>query len=473
MRMTISRKLICGFFSLALLVLLAGFVGIFVLNKVSDSADTVAKDKAPIQNAVMNGALAVDIVQKSMIEYTSAIFDLEKIGAQISRSMDEFAMWNTIIEFGSTSEQFKNSPAYTTFTQKGLKLEVPRSSEKMLPSVNSIVEESKDLRAKTEELMASHRERVAYGVMVDGHLLSLPDFLNLAQRDYLEWTKQLKDAVNIETTFTGSTDATKGLIGIWLESYKTQNQDLLNLFKEFKKDYGKSMELAAKINDLPTFKEKQRTLNRGIGINARLERDFVRLHKLSNKLYAGLEEIRKQKQGELNSSVDKINSELQELIRIARIEMHAALEETAKAKKQAITFMMVLTVLAFAAAAILGIMVSRFISKNILSIAESTKKIAAGDLQNMINIEAKDELGDLAHDTNTMIGNLRSIIGQILSFSGKLTASAKELTGLSHDFDANAAQLDEKSNEASQATSNMNTSMTDISGLAKIGRAHV
>jgi methyl-accepting chemotaxis protein len=466
MRMTISRKLICGFLSLALLVLLAGFVGIFVLNKVSDSADTVAKEKAPIQNAVMNGALAVDVVQKNTIKYTSAVSGLDSIAGQINKSMAEFAMWNTILQFGTTSDEFKNSPAYAVFQEQRIKLEIPRCSETMLPIVKAIAAESNALQDKTEELLTAHRQRVAYGVMVDRDLLSLPDFLNLAQRHYMEWTKQLKDAVNIETTFTGITDASKGLIGNWLTTYHPENKELQDTLQSFTKNYGKIMEMAAKINSLTTFKDKLRTLNRGIGITAKLERDFESLQELSNKIYLELDKINEQKQEEQNSSVEKINNQLHELIRIAGDEMHSALEETAKAKTQGVTFMIVLTVLAFVAAAVLGTVVSRLMSKNILSIAESTKKIAAGDLQNTIQIKAKDELGDLAHDTNAMITNLRSIIGQILSFSGKLTTSAEELTGISNDFDANAEQLNEKSNEAGTATSAMNNSMRDISGLA-------
>ena len=64
MKMTIGKKLSFSFLGLAALVLLSGVVGIIILFKVTNSADTVGKDKAPVQYAVMNAALALENFQK-------------------------------------------------------------------------------------------------------------------------------------------------------------------------------------------------------------------------------------------------------------------------------------------------------------------------------------------------------------------------------------------------------------------------
>jgi len=466
MRMSISRKLIGGFLSLALLVLVAGLVGIIELKKVSSSADTVANEKAPTRYAVMNAAVAVNIVQKQTITYTGAVFNLEKISSQITAGIDEFNMWITMLQFGTESDEFRNSPALKVYQEKNLSLHVPRSSTEMLPIVDAIVEESNRLKNRTAELVAAHSELVSYGVIVESHMFTLPDFLNLAQRTHLEWVKQLKDAVNIETKFTGNTDPTKGLIGTWLNSYDTPNEELMVIHGKFKKQYTKMMKMSSKINGLTLFKDKQRTLNRGIGTTAKIERYFTKLHELSKSIYTNLESTNKQKHDELTSSVNTINNQLKNLITIAESEMTAALKEAATAERNGTTVLIVLTIAAVIVAIFLGTLVSRFISTKISSIAESTKNIAEGNLQNKLNISSNDELGDLANDTNSMISNLRQMIGQILTFSGKLTTSADDLAGVSHNLDVNADDLETKSSKASEATSTMNTSMLDISTLA-------
>ena len=466
MRMSIGTKLISGFLSLALLVLVSGLVGIFVLNKLSSSTDTVAREKAPAQYAVMNAALAVDVVQKYTIQYTSAVFNLEKISSEITTGMEEFDMWLAMLQYGTASDEFRNSPAQSIYQRTNLDLTVPRSSPKMLPIVTAIVEESSRWKNKTAELIAAHKEGVGYGVVVDAHMLQLPDFLNLAQRDHLDWTKQLKDAVNIETKFTGNTDPTAGIIGRWLNSYQVPNKKLMDALGKFKKEYVKLMAMAEKINSLTEYKDKQRTLNRGIGTIAKIERSFNDLHEISQDIYARIGVADKQKQEDLGVSIKSINDQLSSLITIAEAEMHSALDEAATTKKSGTTVLIVLTIVAVVAATLLGMLVSRMMSSKILSIAESTKKIAGGDLQTNLQISSNDELGDLAHDTNTMIVNLRQMIGQILSFSGKLTASAVDLAGVTQDLDTHTGDLVIRSNDASEATVTMNNSMAEISTLA-------
>ena len=466
MRMSIGTKLISGFLSLALLVLISGLVGIFVLNKLSSSTDTVARDKAPAQYAVMNAALAVDMVQKYTIHYAGSDFGLENISSDITAGMEEFDMWITMLQYGTDSNDFRESPAGSTYQKANLSLTVPSSSVKMLPIVTAIVEESGHLKRKTADLIAAHKDAISYGVIVDSHMLKLPDFLNLAQRDHLDWTKQLKDAVNIETKFTGNTNPTIGIIGQWLNTYQVPNEKLMKVLGQFKKEYFKLMAMAEKINSLTVYKDKQRTLNRGIGTIAKIERNFNDLHEISKDIYAAIEAADKQKQDDLDVSIKSISNQLRSLITIAEAEMQNALDEAATTKKSGTMVLIVLTLVAVVAATLLGMLVSRMMSSKILSIAKSTKKIAAGDLQADLSMNSNDELGDLAHDTNAMIANLRQMIGQILSFSGKLTSSAMDLAGVSRDLDAHTGELEAKTNDASEATSTMNSSMADISGLA-------
>ncbi len=466
MRFSIGRKLMAGFLSLALLVLIAGLVGIIVLQKVSTSADTVAKEKSPTQYAVMNAALSLDAAQKYTFRLIGASFELDEIVQHINENMDEFEMWITMLQHGTTSEKFQADHAHGIYKSLGLDIAVPQSSEEMSPIIAAIINEFENLKIKNNELVEAQKKKISYGVRLDNKLIGLPDFLNMVQRHYLDWTKQLKDAVNIETTFTGNTDPNKGVMGIWLHSYQVPNEELMKLIGDLQEQHDKMLTMAQKINDLETFKKKQRALNRGIGTTAKIERYFVELHKLSNDIYQGLESTNKEKQVELTSVVNDINSQLQNLITIASKEMQTALGEAATAKKSGVTILIAITIIAVLVAAFLGTIVSRFLSSRIHSIADSTKKIAEGNLQEDLHISSNDELGDLAHDTNTMIGNLRSMIGQILSFSDNLTQSAENLSGVSSNLDSNAKELSDKSHAAAGATATMNTSMVDISTLA-------
>ncbi|MFH0785627.1 MAG: methyl-accepting chemotaxis protein [Pseudomonadota bacterium] len=466
MRMSISKKMIGGFLCIALLVLISGLVGIVILNKLSLSGDIIAKQKSPIRNAVMNAALSVDTVQKYTIEFTYAVANLDQVGSQITTAMEEYEMWIAMLQFGTESDEFRNSPSQTIYQKRNLELVVPRSSAEMLSVVQGIFEENSRLKAKTGELMTAKKTLNSYGVKVGAELMNLPAFLNLAQLVHLDWIRQLKDAVNIETKFMANTDPKKELIGEWLESYNAPNKELMAIVGKFKEAYCQMMVMADKINGMPAYKDKNRALNRGVVITAEIERHFTKLHALAKTIYTTIESDNRQKQNELEVSVKSINTQLNNVIAIANKEMQKALDEAATAKKSGVTILIVLTILAVIAAVVLGTLVSRFISLKILSVAESTKKIADGDLRKDLNITSNDELGDLARDTNVMIVNLRRIIGQILAFAGRLTTSAIDLAGVSRDFDKNASSLSSRSSEASDATSAMDASMKEIASLA-------
>ncbi|MCD4677618.1 MAG: MCP four helix bundle domain-containing protein, partial [Desulfobacula sp.] len=93
MKLTIGKKLTISFLILAILVLLSGIVGIMILNKVSRSADTVAKKKVPVLYSVMKANLAVEAIEKSIGEYIHSSSGLVQKEKKLTAKLDEFDMW--------------------------------------------------------------------------------------------------------------------------------------------------------------------------------------------------------------------------------------------------------------------------------------------------------------------------------------------------------------------------------------------
>lgn len=225
MRLTIGKKLTISFLCLACLVLLAGVVGYFVVKRVSHSADVVASEQVPLQKAVMNAALSVEQVQLSTEQYLHAVNGgLDELAEQLNVRLDEFGMWIALIKMGSNSDEFQNSPYAELYRQKGLQIIVPAGTEKIRLTADSILTQYDTLKHHSAALIQAHREYALYAVPVGEKIYPLPDFLNLVQREHLEWLRQLKDAVNIETTFVGERDPGGGAIGQWLTTYNVNTQ---------------------------------------------------------------------------------------------------------------------------------------------------------------------------------------------------------------------------------------------------------
>jgi hypothetical protein len=219
MRMTIGRKLIGGFMIMALLVLIAGTVGFMVLGKVSNSADVVAKEKTPVRYAVLNAALALERAQTDMANFININTYSSILENEIDANIDEFFMWIAMIRYGTDSKEFIDSPAGRKYHDMGLKVVVPQGSDDMRLVAEAIFNEGQTFNIHNQNLIAAQRNYTHYTVHSMGKTIELTEFLNLAQRDHLEWVKNLKDAVNIETKFTGETELHQGTIGKWLKDY--------------------------------------------------------------------------------------------------------------------------------------------------------------------------------------------------------------------------------------------------------------
>jgi methyl-accepting chemotaxis protein len=464
--MTIGKKLVFSFLGLALLVLISGLVGVFVLNKSSKSADTVGKEKAPVQYGVMQAALALEKVQNLVALYSNAHSDLPALKTRLTGALDELDMWLAALQLGTESQEFAGGPFAAAFKKLYPEIVIPKSSEKISGVLTKVLQYDADFRKHVLELVKEHDRYAQYDVVLDGEISTLPEFLNKAQIHHLGWVRQLKDAVNIETTFKETTDLQKDLMGKWLTSYSVDNPQFMDLVGKMLKQQEKLFETATAINAEEKFDDKLRLLNKGISVISKIERYFSSMQKLTTETYKELESAKAEKMKVMTQSAEQINIELANLTKGAGQEMHEALEMSDAIKTRGTSFLLFLTIAAVAIAVVMGALMSRYLAIRILDLADATKKIAQGNLKRSLSVTSTDELGALAGDTNTMIGNLRQMIGQILKVSGNLTQSSTSLAEISTTLDENAKNLNAKSKEATDATGVMASSMTDISAIA-------
>ncbi|MDP3478276.1 MAG: methyl-accepting chemotaxis protein, partial [Desulfoprunum sp.] len=385
---------------------------------------------------------------------------------RLTVNLDELDMWLAALQFGTESQEFSGGPFGAAFTKQYPGIVIRKSSENIRNVLAKVLEHSVALRSHVFELIKEHDRYVQYDVTLDGKTSTLPEFLNMAQIHHLEWVKQLKDAVNIETTFNQTTDLQKDLLGKWLTSYSVDNPKFMDLAQKMLKQQTQMFKMAASINSEEKFADKLRLLNRGIGVISKIEKYFTGMQKLTAATYQELESAKSEKFKVMTQSADQINTELANLTEGAGREMQEALSASDSVKKRGTAFLMFLTIAAVAIAVIMGILISRYLAKRIHDLAETTKKIAQGNLQKTLSVTSNDELGALAGDTNTMIGNLRKMIGQILTFSGNLSQSSTSLAEISNTLNEEAKNLNAKSKEAADATGVMSSSMLDMSTIA-------
>ncbi len=462
MKLTIEKKLVISFLCIALLVLLSGLVGVIVVNMVSGSADMVAKEKAPVQYAVMQANNLVGRIKEAITSYIFATNNLDEKEKNILSLLDEFDMWITMLKLGTESDTFQKSKSGDVYKKNNLKIIVPKGSIAILAKVENVLKEIATFRTSTNELMLAHNEYLSYSITFEDKNYDLPSYLRILNEYHLNWIKSLQDAINAIVLFKGATDAKNTLIYKWINTYSVNDKFLMKLLSKMRKYHQKLIKYAVAINSKETYKQKMKYFNRSKGATARINETFGKMHTHIKPIYLALEKTKQKKVTALNQSANKITENLNLLVIGAEIEMAEALVTSEKIKATGYSFLIILTIAAVIIAMILGIIISRYLTKDITALADITKEIAAGNLQKTVDIKSKDELGELAKDTNTMMENLKNMIGQVTDYSTKLTQSSHELSTLSASMSDGATNMTEKSKCVSAAAEEMSTNMNMV-----------
>ncbi|HVO66759.1 MAG TPA: methyl-accepting chemotaxis protein [Syntrophales bacterium] len=144
------------------------------------------------------------------------------------------------------------------------------------------------------------------------------------------------------------------------------------------------------------------------------------------------------------------------------------------------TFVIVL-VIAIVISVLINIFITKLITQPIKETIEVIKKVAEGDLTQEIDINSKDEIGDLASSINTMRVKMGEAVGQSLSISQVLSESSSrqaaaleetsssldEMASMTRQNASNTAEANKLMAAAKQAIEKANASMTDLTKSMK------
>ncbi|REK56581.1 MAG: methyl-accepting chemotaxis protein [Thermobacillus sp.] len=102
--------------------------------------------------------------------------------------------------------------------------------------------------------------------------------------------------------------------------------------------------------------------------------------------------------------------------------------------------MIVTVVILFIVSILFGVVVSRMISKPVGKLVEAADRIADGDLDVNVDIESKDEIGQLADAFRKMSDNLNEIMSNIQTASDQVAAGARQISELSVSLSQGATE---------------------------------
>ena len=120
-------------------------------------------------------------------------------------------------------------------------------------------------------------------------------------------------------------------------------------------------------------------------------------------------------------------------------------------------------VVGFVLATILGITITRLITKPLKQGVVFAQTIAGGDLTQQLEVKSKDELGELVEALNAMSKNLCVAMGDVVRNTSTLAATSEEMSSNSNEMNISAEQMDQESGNAAVAIGQLSSNLSNVS----------
>ncbi len=105
--------------------------------------------------------------------------------------------------------------------------------------------------------------------------------------------------------------------------------------------------------------------------------------------------------------------------------------------------------------------------------AALAETMAKGDFTAKLDINQKDEIGQMATSLNSMVGQLNTMIRDIIGGVNSLTASSNDLASVSNQLSANAKDTSDRAATVAAATEEMSTNIQSVSAAMEQSTSNV
>ncbi|AWI05361.1 methyl-accepting chemotaxis protein [Clostridium drakei] len=166
----------------------------------------------------------------------------------------------------------------------------------------------------------------------------------------------------------------------------------------------------------------------------------------------------------------KIYEDMDNLIKINSDQADKADTQNRSTYKSSFISTIIIGVLGLVFAIIIGLFIAIMISKQIKKVLIFAEALGEGDLSKSIEVDRKDEIGNLGKALNKACENMKELIssimdsaGDISSSSEELSATTEEITSMMEAANESTEQISQGAQELSSTTEGVNESMQDIS----------
>jgi len=262
--------------------------------------------------------------------------------------------------------------------------------------------------------------------------MSITSILN----SHFTWRQGLTDTVYTGSAFTGSLDSNLCSLGKYLNSdevKKMTDPEAISLLNQIVEPHRKIHAVASEIINHLKNGETDEAFNK-------LKEDIIPTT------------------SEVISSLEKIETRYGDLLNEIIIENN----KIGQTSKRIIILVMIVVIIV---SVILALIITSTITKPIIKVADTLKVVAQGDLTQTIDVNTKDEIGDLTNDFNFTLEKIKGLVllikkqaGVLSEIGADLSSNMNETAAAINEITANIQNI--KNRVINQSASVMQTNAT-------------
>lgn len=308
-----------------------------------------------------------------------------------------------------------------------------------------------------DELMALAKEYDDLGIDNPSEVMHI---ISMRETDHIRWIWTLLGDIDAERQFTGQLDATQCNLGKWLDAYTTRSSELTQLMADIDTYHHAVHESGDEINTILASDAENKTelamavyngktmsnMNEVLGILHKMEEKADESHHILESMITQVLEVNDPELGAALDSLDKVKVDVE--------------QDASEGIRSAISSIIILTAAAFIISIALGIFISRVIRKPVQKMVDVAGQVADGDLDVVIDVDTKDEIGELGKAFKKMTDNVNSVMSNINSASEQVASGSRQVS------DSSMA-LSQGATEQASSIEELTASLEEISTQTK------
>ena len=400
--MTVKKKLLYGFMSITLMVIILGAVSFYMLDDIDTNMQSLVKETIPKKRIVSD---SIFLMEKSISEFLifASAYDKKNTSVMVDQNLDVLI--------------------------KKIKYLQKEASAKDKKELNATIKNIQKFKSVVDEYSEVHNQKLDLYFNFEDKLYNVESFFYYENYTASKWNFKLQESLRLNENFALNKKVEDSLFSKWYNSSKIENKRISKFITRYNKT---NEEIFALLQEIEQSQDKSSFLSKAIELNNKRDKTALKIIRLSSKTSTVIEASEKENFDILMGVGKDISSKLKAIEKtldkkVTNTQLN--ISETISTESTVIITSIFIIVL-------FGIVIATIVSRNISNSIKhfQSSLLSFFDFINkktqdveLIQIKSKDEFGQMGILLNEHIEETKKSIVQNRLFVDELVKVVNEV----------------------------------------------